>query len=142
MIRRILQWRPSVVFASAAILIALIAIIDWRVEFNATLGFLYIFPMVLLGTIVGWWPLVLIAIFCTYLSRPVGSISNGFGICARRTDLPHAGNHGLSFPGCDQGISQRGGEPGASGKRGRGAQGGGRAIGISHPEQPGLRCSR
>ena len=68
MIRRILQWRPSVVFVSAAILIALIALIDWKIEFNATLGFLYIFPMVLLGTIVGWWPLVLIAIFCTYLS--------------------------------------------------------------------------
>ncbi len=68
MIRRILQWRPSVVFVSAAILIALIAIVDWKVEFNATLGFLYIFPMVLLGTIVGWWPLLLIAIFCTYLS--------------------------------------------------------------------------
>lgn len=68
MIRRILEWRRGAVLLSAAILIALIAIVDWKVEFNATLGFLYIFPMVLLGTVVGWLPMVLIAIFCTYLS--------------------------------------------------------------------------
>ena len=68
MIRRILQWRPDAVLAASAVLVALIAFIDWRVEFNATLGFLYIFPMVLLGTVTGWWQLVVAAIFCTYLS--------------------------------------------------------------------------
>jgi PAS domain S-box-containing protein len=49
-------------------LIAAIAVADWQVEFNATLGFLYIFPMVLLGTVLGWWQLILIAVFCTFLS--------------------------------------------------------------------------
>jgi signal transduction histidine kinase len=68
MIRRILQWRPGAVLSASAMVIALIALIDWKVEFNATLGFLYIFPMVLLGTITGWWQLVTAAIFCTYLS--------------------------------------------------------------------------
>jgi PAS domain S-box-containing protein len=68
MIRRILQWRPVAVLLSAAILIALIAIVDWRVEFNATLGFLYIFPLVLLGTVLDWWQLMFVAILCTYLS--------------------------------------------------------------------------
>lgn len=68
MIRRILEWRQGAVLASAAVLIAFIALIDWRVEFNATLGFLYIFPMVLLGTVLGWWQLVIVAIFCTFLS--------------------------------------------------------------------------
>jgi len=52
----------------AAILIAAIAITDWRVEINATLGFLYIFPMVLLGTVFGWWQVILAALFCTFLS--------------------------------------------------------------------------
>jgi len=46
----------------------LIAISDWRVEINATLGFLYIFPMMLLGTVLDWWQLVLAAVFCTFLS--------------------------------------------------------------------------
>jgi PAS domain S-box-containing protein len=49
-------------------LIALIAVADWQVEFNATLGFLYIFPMAVLGTVLGWWQLILVAVFCTFLS--------------------------------------------------------------------------
>ena len=49
-------------------LIALIALADWKVEINATLGFLYLFPLVLLGTVLRWWQLVLAALFCTFLS--------------------------------------------------------------------------
>lgn len=52
----------------AAILIAIIAIADWRIAFDATLGFLYMFPIVLLGTVLGWWQLVAAALFCTFLS--------------------------------------------------------------------------
>ena len=68
MIRRILQWQPRTVLAIAATLIALIALADWKVEINATLGFLYMFPLVLLGTVMGWWQLILVAIVCTFLS--------------------------------------------------------------------------
>src|SRR5271154_349440 len=68
MIRRLFHWNARVAVAYAAVLIALIAITDWRVEINATLGFLYIFPMVLLGTALGWWQVVLAALFCTLLS--------------------------------------------------------------------------
>ena len=52
----------------AAVLIALIALADWKIEINATLGFLYLFPLVLLGTVLGWWQLVLAAVLCTFLS--------------------------------------------------------------------------
>ena len=68
MIRRVLQWNTYAVLAYGAILIAAIAIADWKIEINATLGFLYIFPMVLLGTVLGWWQLVFVAAFCTLLS--------------------------------------------------------------------------
>ncbi|HLG96140.1 MAG TPA: ATP-binding protein [Bryobacteraceae bacterium] len=68
MIRRILQWSPRTVFAIASALVALIALADWKVEINATLGFLYLFPLVLLGTVLNWWQLVLAALFCTFLS--------------------------------------------------------------------------
>jgi len=67
-IRRVLQWSPHAALAYAAVLIAVIALADWQVEFNATLGFLYIFPMVLLGTALGWWQVILVAVFCTFLS--------------------------------------------------------------------------
>ncbi|MGD1093912.1 MAG: ATP-binding protein [Bryobacteraceae bacterium] len=68
MIRRVLQWNSRAVLAYGALLIAAIALADWRIEINATLGFLYIFPMVLLGTVFGWWQLILAAAFCTFLS--------------------------------------------------------------------------
>ena len=68
MIRRILQWSPRTVLALASVLIALIALADWKTEINATLGFLYLFPLVLLGTVLNWWQLILVASFCTFLS--------------------------------------------------------------------------
>ena len=68
MIRKLLQSHPRAVVAGAGVLIFLIAIFDWRVEINATLGFLYIFPLMLLGTVFNWWQLVLAALFCTFLS--------------------------------------------------------------------------
>jgi len=64
----VLRQDRRAVAALAACLIAVIAITDWRVEFNATLGFLYIFPLVLLGTVTGWWQVLLAAAFCTLLS--------------------------------------------------------------------------
>src|SRR5580658_5645182 len=69
MIHRILQWRPRTVFLLAALLITGIAITDWKIVFEATLGFLYMFPLVLLGTICAWWQLAFFAAFCTFLSE-------------------------------------------------------------------------
>jgi len=68
MIRRVLQRNRGTALLYAGALIAIIAVTDWRVEFNATLGFLYIFPMVLLGTLLNRWQLLLVALFCTFLS--------------------------------------------------------------------------
>jgi two-component system sensor kinase FixL len=67
-IRRILHTSPRTVLITAAILIALIAVTDWRVELNVTLGFLYLFPLVLLGTKLNWPSLIAVAVGCTFLS--------------------------------------------------------------------------
>jgi PAS domain S-box-containing protein len=75
MIRRILQSRPSIVLAVGAVLIAIIAVVDWQIEFNATLGFLYLFPMVLLGTALNWPSLIAVAIGCTLLSNRLDPFS-------------------------------------------------------------------
>lgn len=69
MIQRILRWGPWAATGWAALLIAIIAVCDWRIEFDATLGFLYMFPLVLLGTVLGWWQIILAALFCTFLSH-------------------------------------------------------------------------
>jgi len=68
MILGILQWRARTVLLSAALLIAAIAVTDWKIVFEATLGFLYMFPLIVLGTIWGYRRLALAAAFCTYLS--------------------------------------------------------------------------
>src|ERR1700723_1935813 len=67
--RGILQWRPWAVLLLAAFVTSAIAITDWKIVFEATLGFLYMFPLVLLGTISAWWQLALLAAFCTFLSE-------------------------------------------------------------------------
>lgn len=68
MIRRILHSRPGIVLACAFTAILLIAVVDWQIEFNATLGFLYLFPLVMLGTALEWPALIGVALLCTFLS--------------------------------------------------------------------------
>ena len=68
MIRRILDSRPRTILALSAVLIAVIAVIDWQVELNATLGFLYLFPLVLLGTTLNAPSVIAVAVACTALS--------------------------------------------------------------------------
>ena len=68
MIRRILHSRPRTVLACGMAGIILIALVDWQIEFNATLGFLYLFPVVLLGTVLDWPYLLAVALGCTFLS--------------------------------------------------------------------------
>src|SRR5579864_1780412 len=51
----------------AAVLIALIAAIDWRVETNVSLGFLYLFPMLMVGVSLSRWQIGIAAALCTFL---------------------------------------------------------------------------
>lgn len=71
MVRGPFHWSTRAAITYGAVLIAVIALTDWRVEINATLGFLYIFPMVMLGTVLDWWQVILVALFCTLLSDRV-----------------------------------------------------------------------
>ena len=68
MIGRIFDSRPRAVLACGLAAIVLIAVVDWQIVFNATLGFLYLFPIVLLGTVLEWPALMAVALLCTFLS--------------------------------------------------------------------------
>jgi PAS domain S-box-containing protein len=57
-----------VVLARAAFLIAIIALIDWRIDLNIAFGFLYLFPILLVGTVLARWQILLAALLCTFLS--------------------------------------------------------------------------
>jgi PAS domain S-box-containing protein len=66
MLTAYLQRLPRAALASALILI--IAIIDWRVQANIAFGFLYILPMLLVGTVLPLWGVLLSALICTVLA--------------------------------------------------------------------------
>ena len=48
---------------------AVIVLVDWRNPVNVYFGFLYVFPMLLVGTVLPCGQIALIAIFCTVLSE-------------------------------------------------------------------------
>jgi PAS domain S-box-containing protein len=57
-------WRAG----AAVVIIGVIAVIDWRVELDVAFGFLYVFPLILVGTVLPRWGIALIAILCTSLA--------------------------------------------------------------------------
>jgi PAS domain S-box-containing protein len=50
-------------------MIAVIAFADWRVEGNIPLGFLYLFPMLLVGSVLKRWQIAAVAALCTFLTE-------------------------------------------------------------------------
>ena len=60
---------PRATLAGAAVLIAVIALVDWRNLVNVYFGFLYVFPMLLVGTVLPYWQITLTAVFCTILAE-------------------------------------------------------------------------
>jgi two-component system sensor kinase FixL len=61
------QGKPTAMLIRAAIFIALIAMVDWRVETNVSLGFLYLFPMLMVGVSLSRWQIGIAAALCTFL---------------------------------------------------------------------------
>lgn len=59
----------TAVLLRACALVAIIAFADWRIESNLPLCFLYLFPMLLLGTILSRLQITFAAAFCTFLTE-------------------------------------------------------------------------
>jgi PAS domain S-box-containing protein len=53
----------------AVILIAVIAVLDWRVVGEIPLGFLYLLPMLMLGSVLSPWQIGISAAVCTFLAE-------------------------------------------------------------------------
>ena len=68
MIYRYLYGTRRAVLARAGLLIAAIALIDWRVDLNISFGFLYLFPILLVGMVSPRWQILATAMACTALS--------------------------------------------------------------------------
>lgn len=60
--------RKAVLFRAVVMTIA-IAAVDWRIEGNIPLGFLYLFPMLLAGSVMTRWQIAAAAAFCSFLAE-------------------------------------------------------------------------
>lgn len=64
-----LQGSRRAVLLRAAALIAAIALLDWRIVGEIPLGFLYLLPMLMVGSVLSLWQIGLVAILCTFLAE-------------------------------------------------------------------------
>jgi two-component system, LuxR family, sensor kinase FixL len=65
----LLRGSRRAVLLRAVGMIALIAFVDWRIEGNVPLGFLYLFPMLLIGSVLNRWQIAAVAAACTILDE-------------------------------------------------------------------------
>lgn len=71
----LLRGSRAAVLIRAAVMIAAIALADWRVEGNIPLGFLYLFPMLLAGSVLKRWQIAAVAMLCTFLTEVFDSFA-------------------------------------------------------------------
>src|SRR5580704_2714876 len=69
MLSFLLRGTRTSVLTRAALMIAAIGMIDWRIEGNVPLGFLYLFPMLLVGSVLTRWQIAGVAAVCTLLTE-------------------------------------------------------------------------
>ncbi|HTA44575.1 MAG TPA: ATP-binding protein [Bryobacteraceae bacterium] len=69
MLSFLLRGSPKAVLFRAVLMTLTIAAVDWRIEGNIPLGFLYLFPMLLAGSVLTRWQIAGAAAFCTFLAE-------------------------------------------------------------------------
>jgi len=78
MLSFLIRGTPRAVLLRAAVMTAAIAVTDWRIQGNIPLGFLYLFPMLLVGNVLNRWQIALSAAFCTLLTELFDDFSFAF----------------------------------------------------------------
>jgi two-component system sensor kinase FixL len=78
MLSFLIRGTPRAVLLRATVMTAAIAVTDWRIHGNIPLGFLYLFPMLLVGNVLNRWQIALSAAFCTLLTELFDDFSFAF----------------------------------------------------------------
>ena len=65
---------------AAALMIALVATIDWLTKPYISIGFLYLFPIMLIAGFLPRWQIVLVALFCAVLQELFSELPSGEAI--------------------------------------------------------------
>ncbi len=69
MLSLLLRGGTKSVLLKAGLMIAAIAFADWRADKDVTLGFLYLFPMLMVGSVLKRWQIGIVAALCTFLAE-------------------------------------------------------------------------
>ncbi len=74
----VLSYRRSRILLIALALIAAIAVIDWRIATEMSLGFLYFFPIFLVASCFGQWQIAVVSAICAMLREAFGAADQTF----------------------------------------------------------------
>jgi len=69
----LLRGSRTAILLRAGAMVALIAFADWRIEGNIPIGFLYLFPMLLAGSVLNRWQIACSATLCAFLAETFDS---------------------------------------------------------------------
>jgi two-component system, LuxR family, sensor kinase FixL len=69
MLRYLSKGSRTAVLVRATLLIGGIALVDWKVETNISFGFLYLFPMLMVGAVLARWQIAFVSGLCTLLAE-------------------------------------------------------------------------
>jgi len=96
---RVLQGSRTTILLWAAILIAVIALVDWHFENNISFGFLYLFPMLMVGGCLTRWQIAVVAAVCTGLTEAFDPFPWVMPVGVSRVILTFAAFFGMGFFG-------------------------------------------
>jgi two-component system, LuxR family, sensor kinase FixL len=99
LVLRFLQGSRRALLARAGILIAVIAILDWHFEENISFGFLYLFPMLMVGSCLSPLPMAAVAALCTGLTEAFDPFPWVMTVGVSRLVLTFAAFFGTGFYG-------------------------------------------
>ena len=85
------------VLLRAGVLIAAIALLDWWVVAEILLGFLYLIPMLMVGSVLGRWRICAVAALCTFLAETFSDLAWNLRTGISRETLYFAAFSGAGF---------------------------------------------
>src|ERR1700736_6646444 len=104
---RFLQGSRTTVLLSAAALVAAIALVDWYFEDNISFGFLYLFPMLMVGGCLARWQIAGVAALCTALTEVFDPFPWVLPVGISRVILTFAAFFGAGYYGFGAARSRR-----------------------------------
>ena len=102
-----LQGRRNTVLLWTGLFIALVAFIDWNFEENISFGFLYLFPMLIVGSCLNRLQMAGVAVLCTGLTEAFDSFPWSMPVGLSRLVLTFAAFFGAGLYGFESARSRR-----------------------------------